>query len=89
MKNNIAFLIVCLTFSMSVSAHQPTTTFQNEITSKAFLMESSQMHTSMYMSGNGGILQLIYNAFYKVGNMISTTLTDEEVPTDEETTTEN
>jgi expansin (peptidoglycan-binding protein) len=81
----IVFLIMCLTFSMSVSAHQPTTTFQHQIASKAFAMESSQMYTS----GNGGILQLIYNAFYKVGNMISTTLSNEEVPKDEETTTEN
>lgn len=44
------------------------------------------MHSSIYNSGNGGILQLIYNTFYKVGSIISTALNDEEAPKEEETT---
>jgi hypothetical protein len=83
----IIFLIACLTFSISVSAHQPTTSFNNQVASKALVMGSSQMYSSMYNSGNGGILQLIYTVFYKVGSLISTTLNDEEVQKEEEQTT--
>ncbi len=81
----IFFILMLLTFSISVSAHQSTKTFQKEIAAKTFTMESSQMYTV----GNGGILQLIYNVFYKVGNMIATTTNTIEIPKDEETTTED
>lgn len=81
----IAFLILCLTFSMSVSAHQSTTALQNQIVSKALVMKNSQMYTA----GNGGILQLIFNVFYKVGSMLSTTVTNDDIPQETETSIEN
>ncbi|WP_298424468.1 hypothetical protein [uncultured Kordia sp.] len=85
----IAFLIVCLIFSVSVSAHQQNTTFNKEVASKTFVLESSQMNVAMFTGGNGGILQLIYNTFYKLGNYVSTSLSDDETPSEETTTTEN
>jgi len=81
----IVFLILCFTFSMSVSAHQQTKSFQNQIVSKVLVMENSQMYTA----GNGGILHLIYNVFYKLGNMVSTSLHTVEIPKDEEIAPEN
>ncbi|WP_430412602.1 hypothetical protein [Kordia sp.] len=85
----VAFLILFLIFSVSVSAHQPTVTFNKEVTSKAFVLESSQMSTAIYSGGNGGIIQLIYNVFYKLGNLVSSTLNDDETPSEETTSTEN
>ncbi|WP_046755725.1 hypothetical protein [Kordia jejudonensis] len=86
----IAFLLLCLTFSVSVSAHQQTTTFSKEIASKTFALESSEAYAAMYTGGNGGIIQLIYNAFYKLGSFVSSSLNDDETPsTDSETNTEN
>lgn len=84
----ILFLVAFLTFSISVSAHQPTTAFNNQIASKAMVIQNSQMYSSTYNGGNGGILQLIYKVFYKVGSMISSTLNDEEIP-EQETTAGN
>lgn len=81
----ILLLVTFIMFSISVSAHQPTTPFTGQIVTKTLTMESSFMNAS----GNGGILQLIYNIFYKVGSVIATTLNDEETPQGEETSTEN
>ena len=84
----IILLLAFLTFSISVSAHQPTTALNNQLASKAVVVQNSQMYSSMYNGGSGGILKLIYNVFYKVGSMISATLSDEETP-EEETTAGN
>ena len=85
----IAFLIVCLIFSVSVSAHQQNVTFNKEVVSKAFVLESTQMNAAMYTGGNGGVIQLIYNLFYKLGNVVSTTLNSDETPSEEAPTTES
>ncbi len=85
----IAFLIVCLIFSVSVSAHQQNVAFNKEVASKTFVMESSQMNVAMYTGGSGGILQLIYNAFYKLGSFVSSTLNDDETPNETSTNTES
>lgn len=71
---NIAFLFICFTFSISVSAHQQTKIFNKEVTTKVFVLENSEAYTTMYTGGNGGIIQLIYNAFYKLGNIVSSSL---------------
>lgn len=85
----IAFLIMCLIFSVSVSAHQKTITFDKQVTSKAYVLESSEAYSVMYTGGNGGIIQLIYNAFYKLGSFVSSTLSDDETPNETSTNTEN
>ena len=82
----IAFLLICFVFSVSVSAHQQTTTFNKEVTTKAFILDSSEAYTSMYTGGNGGIIQLIYNAFYKLGSYVSSSL---DTPNEDDSTLEN
>ncbi|QHI39083.1 hypothetical protein IMCC3317_44840 [Kordia antarctica] len=80
----ILLLLMLVMFSVSVSAHQQTKSFDNQFTTN-----NSATYTAMYGLSNGGFMQLIYSVFNKVGHIMYTTLHNEEAPKDEETSTEN
>ena len=66
----ILFIVFAVMFSVSVSAHENTKTFQH--TFQTSLVQKSTMHSSMYTTNNGGFMQLIYNVFHKVGQVFYT-----------------
>ncbi len=73
-------------FSISISAHEQTNTFQSQFNTSLVTPSAT---TSMYTMNNGGFIQLIYKVFNKVGHVLYTTINTNEVPNEEETTNEN
>ncbi|EDP95001.1 hypothetical protein KAOT1_01659 [Kordia algicida OT-1] len=71
-------------FSISVSAHQETKSFQSQFGTT--LTQHTTAYTSMYTMNNGGIIQLIYNVFNKVGHALYATMNTSEGSKEEETT---
>jgi hypothetical protein len=67
----ILFLVFAVLFSISVSAHEDTTTFNHSY--KTSMMQHTASHTTMYTMNNGGLMQLIYNVFHKVGQVFYST----------------
>lgn len=80
---NILLLIVFAMFSISVSAHQNTKSFQNQLATTQTTHHAS--YTSMYTMSNGGFLQLIYNTFTKVGHVLYSTIHSSTIPKEQET----
>ena len=78
----IFFFGLTVMFCLSVSAHDNTKSFQQQFGTS--LVQNTTSNTSMYMINNGGLIQLIYKLFYKVGQTLHDSVNDS---TEEETTT--
>lgn len=63
------FLILFFAISLSLSAHPDTKRFQKQSTD--YVLTNSS-YSSVYITSNGGLIQLIYTMFTKVGEVIYT-----------------
>ncbi len=66
---NIFLLIAAVMFTVSVSAHEQTKSFQQQFGTS--LVQPTNAQTPLYTVNNGGIIRFIYNIFYKVGQAFS------------------
>jgi hypothetical protein len=80
---HLFLLIAALMFTVSVSAHEQTKSFQKQFGTS--LVPPTTAYTSVYTMNNGGLMQFIYNVFHKVGQAFYTTVNEPK----ENTTTEN
>ncbi|PTX62045.1 hypothetical protein C8N46_103143 [Kordia periserrulae] len=71
---HIFLLIAALMFTVSISAHEQTNSFQKEFGTS--LVAPTTAYTSIYTMNNGGLMQFIYNVFHKVGQVFYTTVNE-------------
>lgn len=83
----ILLLLMFAMFSISVSAHQETKSFQSQF--GTVVTQNTTTYTSMYTMSNGGFIQLIYNIFNKVGHTLYSTMNTPEASKEEMITTGN
>ncbi|MEM6685475.1 MAG: hypothetical protein AAF617_06730 [Bacteroidota bacterium] len=76
----IFFIVCAIMFTVSVSAHESTKSFQQQFATTSITHTTS--NTSMHTLNNGGLIKFIYKIFFKVGQAIQATVNDnsEETP---------